>query len=82
MEMKGAFLHSVELRQPVFYIAPKALDSIDMVGAKGKFVVAMIDPQMLVEAQIDQPVVASPAVGMNYGFKTCLAANDGLQRGF
>jgi hypothetical protein len=38
----------------------------------------MIDSQMLVEAQIDQAIIASPAVGVDYRFQARFAANDGL----
>jgi len=81
MEMEGAFLHPVELRQAVFCVAPKALDSVDVVGAECKLVVTVVDSQMLVETQIDEPVIPSPSIGVKHGFKTRLAANDGLQRG-
>ena len=52
----------MELDEAVFGVAPEALDSVDVVGAEGKLIFPMIDPSILVEAQIDQPVVAAPAV--------------------
>ena len=78
MQVKGAFLHAMELGKAVFCVAPKALDSVDVVWSECEFVVAMIDSQMLIESQIDEPVIPSPSIGVKHGFKTRLAANDGL----
>jgi hypothetical protein len=35
-----------------------------LVWSEGEFVAAMIDPEMLVEAQLNEPVIASPTIGM------------------
>jgi hypothetical protein len=40
MQMEGVFSHSMELDQAVLGVAPKALDSVDVVGAESEFVVA------------------------------------------
>ena len=47
-----------------------------------EFVFAVVHPEMLVEAQIDQAIIAAPAVGMDHAFHCGLAADNGLQRGF
>ena len=78
MQMKRAFLHAVELDQAMFCIAPEALNSIDVVRSKREFIVAMIDSQMPIEAQIDQPVIASPTVSVHHRFQTGFATNNGL----
>ena len=55
--------HAMKLRQPMFGMAPKRLDAVDLSAALDEFVAAVIDPKVLVQTQINQPVAASPAVG-------------------
>ena len=57
----------MEFAEPVFGKAPETFDSVDVVGSEGKLVVAMIDSAMFVVADFDQPVLASPAIGMEHG---------------
>ena len=82
MEREGAFSHSMKLGQALFGVAPEALDSVDVIRSQRKFVFAMMDSAVSIIAEIDKPVVSSPAIGMDHGFQTRFTANDGLQRGF
>ncbi len=50
-------------------------------GSVGEFILCMLDPEVLVEAEIDQSVVAAPAVCLERGFGFHFAANHRLQRG-
>ena len=80
MEVK---FDAVELGEPSFGEAPEGLDAVDMhTVALGEFMLAVVDPQMLVVADIDESVVAAPAVGVDDAFQRHLALDDGLQRGF
>ena len=56
--------HAMKLRQPMFGMAPKRLDAVDVSAALDEFVAAVIDPKGLVQTQINHPVAASPAVGV------------------
>jgi len=76
------FRDAIELDQPPFCETPEALDSVDVMCSSNKFVVGMIDPEVLVESKIDQPVVTSPAIGMEYGFDSDFTSNHRLQSGF
>lgn len=78
VKIEGMFGHGIELDEALFCQAPEAFDAVDVVGSRGELAVSMADPEVLVEAQIDEPVVSSPAVGMEHGLRTCFAANDGL----
>ena len=78
MQREGAFSHPMKLGQAVFGVASEALDSVDMIRSQRKFVFAMIDSAVSVIAEIDKPVVSSPAIGMDQGFQTRFTANDGL----
>lgn len=82
VQRKTLSAQAVELGQASFGIAPETLDPIDVGGAEGEFVVAMVDPAMFLETQIDEPVVAAPFVGMNNRLQTGLVADDRLQSGF
>ena len=53
-----------------------------MPAAFDELVVAVIDRKVLVQTQINQPIVASPAVGMDDAVGVYFPSNNGLQRGF
>jgi hypothetical protein len=82
VEVEGMFGDAIELEQASFGEAPEAFDPIDMVLPASEFVVGVVDPEVLVEAEIDQAIVASPTVGMEDGFRFDSATNDGLECGF
>lgn len=42
----------------------------------------MIDSEMFIEAQIDQAVITTPAVGVDDGSRIGFTPDNGLQRGF
>lgn len=73
---------TVKLCQPVLGVAPERFDAVDMIGASHEFVVSMVDPKVLLQANVHQSVIATPAIGMNDAVGIDLAADDGLQRGF
>jgi hypothetical protein len=61
MEVEGMFGDAVELEQAAFGEAPEAFDAVDVLWSAGELVVGVADPEVLVEAEIDQAVVTSPA---------------------
>jgi len=66
IQVKGMFGNAVELRQPAFGNAPERLNAIDVMLSSDEFVVAVVDPELLVKADVHQPVVAprQPSVWM------------------
>ena len=54
--------HAVELLQASFGKAPKAFDAVDVTRAKTELVIAMLDTQGLDIADINQSVIAAPAI--------------------
>jgi len=80
MQVKSMFGNAVELRQcqSAFGKAPKQLNAIDVMFSPDELVVTVVDPEMLVKADVYQPVVAMPAVGVD----DAVAPDNGLQRGF
>lgn len=74
--------YPIELHHPAFGIAPETLNAIDVNRASGKFIVAMVYTQVLVKADINEAIVASPAICMNDAGNVGFASNDGLQSAF
>ena len=50
VQFEGLGGYAVELCQAAFGIAPKRLNTVDMVLAPGELIVAVVDPEVLVEA--------------------------------
>ena len=78
MQLELVASHAMKLRQPMFGIAPERLDAVDMPRAFDEFVVAVIDPKVLLQTQINQPIVASLAVGVDEAIGVHFAADYGL----
>ena len=58
----------------------KSLDAVNMDGSLGELVAGMIDAEVAIP-QIDQAVVAAPAIGVDDGARVDPAADDALERG-
>ena len=65
VQLELVLAHAMKLRQPMFGITAERLDAVDVPAAFDELVVAVIDPKVLVQAQINQPIVASPTIGMD-----------------
>ena len=66
VQVKGVLGEALELRQADLGQPPEALDAVDVNGALGELVAGMIDAEVAV-AEVDQAVVAAPAVGVDDG---------------
>ena len=78
VQLKLLSPYAVELCQAVFGVAPERLDAVDVSGASGELIVAVIDPKVLCQPQVNQPVVAWPAIGVDDAVGVSLASYDGL----
>ncbi len=79
MQIKSFRRHTVEVLQAAFGIRPETFYPVDMNIADGENVVRVIDTQMFRIPDINQSIVAAPAVRMNHRIETDLAANNVLQ---
>ena len=79
MQQKGVFGHALELLKTGFGEAPKGFNAVEVPSATHEFILAVTDTGMAVEAHVHQPVVAAPAVGVDYGSRVDFAAYNGLQ---
>ena len=62
--------------------SPERLNAVDMPGALDELIVAVVNPKVLFQADVNQAIVARPTVGMNDAVGVNFASNNGLQRGF
>ena len=72
----------VELSQSSFGKAPERLNAVDMRIAPGKLIVAVVNAVMFIKANIDQAIVAAPAIRVNHTGNVYFSSDDGLQDGF
>ena len=67
--------------QPGLGKTPEAFNAVDVGLVSNEFVPAVVDPEVLAITDINQAVVAAPAIGIDDTFKADLAPNNLLQRG-
>lgn len=79
VQIEGVFGNAFELGESEFGISPEALDAIDVRLFVGKFVSPMLDAQVFGVANIDQAIVAAPAIGMDDALQIDFASNGLLQ---
>src|SRR5271169_3233036 len=80
MEMEGMFGHAFELGEADLGEAPEAFDAVDVYGAVGELVVSVVDAQVAI-AEINQAVVATPAIGVDDGRDINPPPDNALQSG-
>ena len=68
--------------QPRLGGVQEALDPVDVVRASDELVLAVVDTEVLRVPDIDQPVVAAPAVRVDDDLRRHAATDNGLKRGF
>ena len=78
MQVEGVSGQALELCQPDLCQPPEALDAVDVDSSFAELIPGMIDAEVTV-AEIDEPVVAAPAIGVDDGTGVHPAADDALQ---
>ena len=76
---EGVSGHTIEFHQTPLGIAPEAFNPVDVGIAPGKLIFAVVDPKVFVKADINQTVIAAPAVSVNHAGQIGFAPDDGLQ---
>ena len=82
MQVEGTGSHTSETNESCFCMPPDAFNTVDVVAAFGKFIFAMINTKVLAVTNIDQTVIATPAVRVDDAFQFYLSAYNRLQGGF
>jgi len=66
VQIKQEFPNAASFGKSCFRCSPKCLNAIDVdTAALGKFIIAMVDSEVLLKAGIHKAVIARPAVGVN-----------------
>ena len=78
VEVEGVSGQSLELCQPDLCQTPEAFDAVDLDSSFAELIVGMIDAEVAI-AEIDQTVVAAPAIGVDDGAEIHPAAVDALE---
>ena len=73
------FRNAIELSQTPFSETPERLDTVNMPLTAGKLIITMVNPEVLIKADIDQSVIATPSIGMDYGIRRHMSTDNGLQ---
>ena len=79
VQIKGMFRHAIEFCQTSFCETPERLDTVNMPLTTGKLVIPMVNPEVLIKADIDQSIIASPSIGMDHGIWRYMPTDNGLQ---
>jgi len=72
----------MKLLEPIFSVTPEALDAIDMMCASHELALPVVDSEVFGVSDINEAVVAAPAIRIDDRFGRDTTANNGLQRGF
>ena len=78
MQIESAIGDSVELLKSALGITPEALNAVDVVRASGELVCSMLDSEMLTVSDINQAVIAAPAITVDDCLRGNATANNGL----
>ena len=49
---------------------------------RGKLIVTMVNPEVLIEANIDRPIITTPSIVMDYCIRHSMNMDNGLQCSF
>ena len=82
VEIEGVSRHPLESGESVLGETPEGLDPIDVVAAICELVFAVPDPEMSRVSDINQAVIAKPAIAVDDGIEADLSPNNPLQRSF
>ena len=74
-------MHTTELNKPSFGITPKTFNAVDVGLIYDELIFTMIDPKLFSIPDINQAIVASPAIGIDDAVQADLSSNHLLQRG-
>ena len=74
------FIHTSESIQTGLGKAPEALDAIDMGFTSNELILPVIDTQVLAVADVNQAIVATPAIGVDDAVQGDPTADNALQR--
>ena len=78
MQIESACGDTIELLQATLSKAPEAFNAINMCRASDELIRAMIDSEVFRVSDINQAIVAAPAVRVDDSLSSHATANNGL----
>jgi hypothetical protein len=81
MQVEGRWAHSTEANQARFGVTPETFNAVDVSTTFSEFVLAMIDAKVLAITDIDQAIVATPAVRIDHALKLDSTPDNRLESG-
>ena len=79
MDVEGRRVHAPEARKTGFREPPEPFNSVDMGGTGNELVLPMIYPKVFPVSDVDEAIIAPPAVGVDDALQGHLSANDVLK---
>lgn len=64
VQSEGLLWKDMKLSQPMLGIAPKRFNHVDMLGVSYKFIVAVINPEIPINANINKSIVATTTIAV------------------
>src|SRR3989337_4416762 len=82
VQIKSVLRYTMKLLKSSFRKRPERLCAVNMTLIISKLIITVLNPIVLLIADIYQSAITSPLVRMNNTFRRYFASNNGLQRGF
>ena len=82
VKIKSTLRHAIEFCQTSFCETPERFDTVNMAFAIDKLTIPVMNPEMLIKADIDQSIITTPSIRMDHGIWRYMSADNGLQRCF
>ena len=79
VKVKESTRESSMFGQSGFSVTPKRFNSVDMVGASGKLILAVMDSEVSLVTDIDESIVTFPAISMDDALIGHFAFDNGFQ---
>ena len=84
VKIKSTLRHAIEFCQTSFCETPERFDTVNMAFAIDKLTIPVMNPEMLIKADIDQSIITTPSIRMDHGIcATCpriMAYNVALEQ--
>ena len=82
MEIESMLVKPTKAHKPGFGKGPETFNPIDMRIFGSKLVLTMLNPKVLLIAQINQTIIAPPTIRMDNTLKAYMTTDDALEGGF
>ena len=82
VKIKSTLRHAIEFCQTSFCETPERFVTVNMAFAIDTLTIPVMNPEMLIKADIDQSIITTPSIRMDHGIWRYMSADNGLQRCF